>query len=207
MKTLKLANILALMLIFTPFLFVEMCDSKKAATETILIDSSVVGTLDTIVADSISIDSVSLAPTALKATEKTNTASFWNRLWEGMAISNFHDGLHVTGFGLLYFAVTEGNFSLAAILMVLSTFLYLIALGKLLTKKYSYLPMLYGISCLSIGFLVIYFAYYFKDSADRMQWGLYLYLLNSIFLVVQAFRILRFSFSVHSAKDESTYMS
>jgi hypothetical protein len=193
MKTLRLLNIVALLLIFTPFF--QMCSDNPTPekSETPVLDLL---SAQNIASDSLSLsssesDSLALPPQDVQddGMEKANIAE---KFWELITFPGEH--FTATAFGLLVlsiFEILDGNPSeiwVGTIFTNCSIFLTIFTLTRLIKSRNKRLSLLLLIN---IVFILAAFgsAVLTLDSVHQIKWGFYSYLAATILLLVLARRV------------------
>lgn len=166
MKYIKILNIIAIILIFTPF--VKYCSSNDEKHHTKVEQNN------------------TLKSTEAEKNSHVRRASPEN-IWDKITISE--KGNYITGFGLILTVVSEisrfkfENIPFSSYCMLFSLAILIFTLYKLFSGKFKRLTLYYLINIILV--FIVYYEYSgrFHDS-DMIKWGYYCYLSASILLFI-----------------------
>ncbi|MEI6091576.1 MAG: hypothetical protein WCR42_14065 [bacterium] len=167
MKFVKILNILALLLIFTPF--IKYCSEGEEQHHT----------------KKDNVATVSKEANPVRATKSDREENLWDK------ITVSKEGNYITGWGMVFFTLTdivEFKFNQVAFefySITISFFLLIFTLYKLITGKFKRLTLYYALNWVFIAVAFYLVTQGFHDG-DTVRWGFYAYIAaNTVLLVLR----------------------
>lgn len=165
MKFVKIFNILALLLIFTPFIKYctegeEQHHNKKDKVETAAKEATPV---------------------------EENKTDREENLWDKITVSK--EGNYITGWGMVFFTITDvaelkfNQVALEFYAITISFFLLIFTLYKLIAGKFKLLTLFYALNWLFVALAFYLVTHGFQDN-DNIKWGFYAYIASNTVLLV-----------------------
>jgi hypothetical protein len=189
MKTLRILNVVALLVIFTPFF--QMCSNEKSESPAPVASST--HSDDSVLAQTDSTDeSPGDTTTAVLQPMEVSTANVLDQFWEQITFPG--ENFTATGLGLLLIAILEvvdghpENIWIGTVFLILSLILLTTTLVKTIRSRTNRLRLLLLLNVLAVAAMFAA-AFITLEELSQVKWGYYLYLAISGFLYLQSRRV------------------